>query len=298
MEKKKKKDSINNEEQIKFESPGDEYIFLYDIVSKSDYSEDVKDNPTLELLRELYQLIRNIKIDELNKKYQGSKRYWFDEQEQAVVNYILSTDAEYRNKVFSSFLYKPLNKLIENLIFTYKLFRSDIDIKTLIQECQSHLIMKIEKFNPSLRSQAFSYLGTIAKHFLQGEKRNAYKYTKSHVDLQENLDEASSKPDQNYELEVEDVKDSSHIFFESLILKLEEDIQKPKMLLNDKKVGEAIIFIFKNHQLLEAYNKNKLYLLLKERTGLQTKDITYSLGRFKKEYEIFKAISILISSEE
>ncbi len=81
--------------------------------------------------------------------------------------------------------------------------------------------------------------------------------------------------------------------FESIILKLEEDIKKPKMLPNDKKVGEAIVYIFRNHVILEAYNKNKLYLFLKERTGLQTKDITYSLGRFKKEYEIFKGMFIL-----
>lgn len=304
MEKgKNKKDKKENKitpkrHELKFESEGDEYLFLYDIVQKSDYNDHLTDaTVTLELLRDIYDIITTDKIEELNKKYEGSKRYWFEEQEEAVVNYILNPDADYRNIIFNKHLYKPLYKLIENIIFSFKLFRSDVDIKSLIHDCQSFLIMKIEKFNPKKRAQAFSYLGTIAKHYLQGDKRTAYKFTKSNVDLQENIDEASSKPDQTYYIEEEDIGDINIQIFDGLILKLEEDIQKPKMLLNDKKVGEAIVYIFRNHQMLEAYNKNKLYLLLKERTGLQTKDITYSLGRFKKEYEIFKSIFVQKSND-
>ena len=69
---------------------------------------------------------------------------------------------------------------------------------------------------------------------------------------------------------------------------LKEEMKKPKMLLNDKKVAEAIIYIFENHDMLKIYNKNLVYHLLKERTGLQTKEITYSLSRFKSFYRFFK----------
>ncbi len=48
------------------------------------------------------------------------------------------------------------------------------------------------------------------------------------------------------------------------------------------------MFIFKNHDQIGTYNKNLVYHLLKERTGLQTKEITYSLGRLKNIYKNFK----------
>jgi len=163
-------------------------------------------------------------MNELDKKYEGSKRYWYPEQEKAIVDYINSQDIEEKNRIYSKHLYKPMTKLIENIIFTYKLFRSDVEVKELQIDCMSFLITKIDKFNPKNGTQAFSYLGTIAKHYLMGESR----------------------------------------------------------------VGEAIVWVFRNHELLKLYNKNTIYYLLKERTGLETKEITYSLSRFKGFYKIFK----------
>ena len=291
---KKNNKSGQKSEDNKFESVGDEYIFLYEVIINSQFSDKLKSEdgttPTIEFLRELYaDIARNKSLDE---KYEGSKRYWFKEQEKAVVDYINSNDPEEKNKIFSKYLYKPLNKLIENIIFTYKLFRSDVDVKEIQADCMGFLITKIDKFNPKTGAQAFSYLGTIAKHYLMGGKRDAYKYTKSNTDIDESIEEVSRKPENTYLMESEEDVDINLTIFENIILKIEEDIKKPKMLPNDRKVGEAIVFIFKNHEILEAYNKNRLYLLLKERTGLQTKDITYCLGRFRDEYDVFKSMLI------
>ena len=60
------------------------------------------------------------------------------------------------------------------------------------------------------------------------------------------------------------------------------------MIANDIKVGTAIIQIFKNHEILEVYNKTQIANLIKENTGLQQKDITYSLHRFKTFYNLTK----------
>ncbi len=293
MEKKNNKKGKTLAED-KFESVGDEYIFLYEVIKTSPFASELENEegkpPKIEYLRELYaDIIRNKSLDE---KYAGSKRYWFKEQEKAVIDYIENLDPVEKNLIFSKFLYKPLNKLIENIIFTYKLFRSDVDIKELQADCMGFLITKIDKFNPKTGAQAFSYLGTIAKHYLMGGKREAYKHTKSNADIDESIEEVSRKPENTYIIDGEESVDINIAVFEEIILKLEADIKRPKMLMNDKLVGEAIVYIFKNHHILEAYNKNRLYQLLKERTGLQTKDITYSLGRFKKDYEIFKTIFI------
>ena len=51
---------------------------------------------------------------------------------------------------------------------------------------------------------------------------------------------------------------------------------------------EAIVFLFKRHDVINIYNKNLLYHLIKERTGLQNKDLTYSFTRIRELYREFK----------
>lgn len=276
-------------DELKFDTVGDEYVYLHETLFNSSFSDILKSengSPDISILREYYKDL--LAMNELDKKYEGSKRYWFQEQEKAIVDYINAQDIEEKNRIYSKFLYKPMSKLIENIIFTYKLFRSDVEVKELQVDCMSFLITKIDKFNPKNGAQAFSYLGTIAKHYLMGEKRIQYKHVKSNVDISESMEEASSKPENILDYEELEKEEFNITIFDSVILKLEEEIQKPKMLSNDRKVGEAIVWVFKNHELLKLYNKNTIYYLLKERTGLETKEITYSLSRFKSFYKLFK----------
>lgn len=286
MEKNKK---LLKLDELKFDTVGEEYVYLHGILFKSAFSDILKSNdgsPDISILREYYKDL--VAMNELDKKYEGSKRYWYPEQEKAIVEYINCQDIEEKNRIYSKHLYKPMTKLIENIIFTYKLFRSDVEVKELQVDCMSFLITKIDKFNPKNGTQAFSYLGTIAKHYLMGEKRIQYKHVKSNVDIDESIEEASSRPENILDYEEIEKEDVNLKIFENIINKLEEEIQKPKMLPNDRRVGEAIVWVFRNHELLKLYNKNTIYYLLKERTGLETKEITYSLSRFKGFYKIFK----------
>lgn len=286
MEKNKK---LLKLDELKFDTVGEEYVYLHETLCKSAFSEIIKSEEgslDISILREYYKDL--VAMNELDKKYESSKRYWFQEQEKAIVDYINSQDIEEKNKIYSKHLYKPMSKLIENIIFTYKLFRSDVEVKELQVDCMSFLITKIDKFNPKNGTQAFSYLGTIAKHYLMGEKRIQYKHIKSNVDIDESMEEVSSKPENIVDYEEIEKEDFNIKIFENVINKLEEEIKKPKMLPNDRKVGEAIVWVFKNHELLKLYNKNTIYYLLKERTNLETKEITYSLSRFKNFYKIFK----------
>jgi hypothetical protein len=207
-----------------------------------------------------------------------------------MVDFILEKDQIIRNRIFKKHLFKALNKLIENIIFNFKLFRKDVDVNEVQCDCLSFLMTKIEKFDTNNGARAFSYFGTIAKHYLMGENRFTHKMAKNNLDIDENIDEASERPENVFELNIEDDthKTVNNFVFEETIKKLEDEMNKPKILLNDKKVAEAIVYIFKNHDQIGTYNKNLVYHLLKERTGLQTKEITYSLGRLKNVYKHFK----------
>jgi len=192
----------------------------------------------------------------------------------------------YKDKIFRDRIQKPLNKLVENIIFNFKLFRSGVDIKTLHNDCLSFVYGKFANFNPGKNTKSFSYFGTVAKHYLQGEKKELDKSIQINLDYDGHRDEADSVD--TFELDDKSDLETSYTLFKHVINSIEKELDKGNLSENDMKVGDAIIQIFRNHEILGAYNKNHVYQLIKENTGLQTKDITYSLSRFRIFYRLLK----------
>ena len=276
--------------KLKFESIGEEFLYLHKNISKNNPEFEKENNDkkeiTIELLREEYSRIVN--EEEVGEKYEKNSVYWGVEQERAIANFIKESDEIKKEKIFREDIYKSLKKLVENIIFTYKLFRSDVEIRELQEDCMSFLITKMDRYDPSKGTRAFAFFGTIAKHYLMGEKKISYKNTQSNISIEDSSAELSLGDDnegKRMDLESEKI---NNVVFRETIKRLEEELLNPKVLSNDKKVMEAIIFIFNRHEVINIYNKNLLYHLIKERTDLQTKEITYSLTRIRNMYKVFK----------
>lgn len=191
-----------------------------------------------------------------------------------------------KEEIFRKHIHKPLTRLVENIIFSFKLFRSGVDVKTLHNDCMSHLIEKFCNFDPDQNTKSFSFYGTVAKHYLQNKKKEVDKSTKvtlSYENHSEEVDEFSQ-----FELDEESELDSSLALFRHITDLFESEIIRNDISKNDAKVAEAIVDIFINHELIGVYSKSSLYKLIKEHTNLETKDITYSLHRFKILYKLKK----------
>lgn len=206
--------------------------------------------------------------------------------------------------IYKKHIHKPLNRLVENIIFNFKLFRPGVDIKTTQSDCLSFVYGKFANFNPDKNAKSFSFFGTIAKHYLMGEKKDIDKSQQVNLDYDDHKEEADRRD--VMEIGEKSDLDTSFSLFSFVISSLEGEIQKKLnfpdekkgLSDNDLKVADAIVQIFKSHELLGAYNKNHVYHLIKEYTGLQTKDITYSLARFRVFYRLLKQDFIKDSQNE
>lgn len=189
-----------------------------------------------------------------------------------------------RSRNFKENVRVPLNRLIENIIFNYKLFRADIDVKTLHRDCVGHVYTKFTNFNPWQHTKSFSYFGTIAKNYLMGGKKDHDKFIKTNTGIEyafNDIEEIAMK----HADEGSDHLEQSLTFFNFILQEIENEINKGSWSNNDIKVGDSIAMIFKNHEELGLYNKNELYQQIKIITGLETKDITYSLHRLRVFYK-------------
>jgi len=191
-----------------------------------------------------------------------------------------------KEEVFRNKIYKPLTRLVENIIFSFRLFRPGVDVKTLHNDCMSFVLEKFCNFDPDQNTKSFSFYGTVAKHYLQNEKKAVDKKTKSSLNYEDHSSEAEEMT--QYEIDEESDLDSSYALFEYITDIFEDEIDRPDISKNDAKVADAIVEIFRNHEIIGAYTKSTVYKLIKEHTNLETKDITYSLHRFKILYKIKK----------
>ena len=103
--------------------------------------------------------------------------YFTAETEEYIKKYNISTDIEYRNKIFTEHIYFPFYKLVENIIHTFKFYYTDVEqIEDLKHEVVTVLLEeKIMKFDPTNGAKAYSYFGTIVKRWLINYNNKNYK---------------------------------------------------------------------------------------------------------------------------
>lgn len=217
------------------------------------------------------------------------KIYFGEDQEKAVVRYLESSDETERNKIFNEYLREPLIIMVESIIRRYKLYRKDMEFEEIHTDTMSFLITKINKFDHTKNTKAYSYFGTICKNYLMGAIQKDTKEQNRQVSYDDISSDIEDRKDLSYVID-EQIIDYSEIIIK-LTITLEEFIENENLSDNEQKLGYALLEIFNNFDKIfqvgdgNKFNKNLILLSLREMTSLSTKEIRISLKRFKKLYD-------------
>ena len=100
----------------------------------------------------------------LNRKGQPRKRkpkeprvYFTEDTENAIIEYLASTNQDFRNRLYSDRIEYAFYKLAENIIHTFKFYYTDTDtIEELKHEVVAFLLEKLHLYNQD-KGKAFSY---------------------------------------------------------------------------------------------------------------------------------------------
>lgn len=228
------------------------------------------------------------------------KGYFYEEQEEAVKNYLKAETKEEKNKIFKEWLEPAFEKMITSIIRRYNLYPPDENFQETFDDTVSFLMTKIECFKPESGYKAYSYCGTICKNYLiykinqfnKNQKRNA-RYDTMQSDISDNIrfsyDESSNNLSFLKKLMENTVKKINDIIDKRDKFKLNED---------EIKVGMALIELMNNWEDLFAqmgsdkFNKSSILLFLKETTLLNTKQIRDGMKKYKSAYYDIKSIMI------
>jgi len=96
------------------------------------------------------------KIRKKTTKKKNDKIYFDLETEKAIIKFQNYKSAKKRKEIFVSKIKPSFDKLIENIIFTYKFHLID-DVEEMKNDCCSALFENINKYDKTKGSRAFSY---------------------------------------------------------------------------------------------------------------------------------------------
>ena len=210
------------------------------------------------------------------------KRYFTEDTDEAIAEYLASTDQDERDKIFKERIWYPFYKLAENLIHTFKFYYTEVDtLEDLKHEVICFLLEKLDYFKPERGSKAFSYFSIVGKNYLILYNNNNYKKLKQTVPALAADEDIGVLHQLGRDQRKQDMKDFIDYFTEYIDKYMFTIFKKEK----DRKVCDAINTLFKRRENLEIFNKKALYIYIREMTGVDTPVITRVTKKLKTIYK-------------
>jgi len=224
------------------------------------------------------------------------RNYYGVDQEAAVVIFLNAKTVAEKEKIYREYLQEPINKMIESIIRTYKLYRQSYEFRDLHADTLSFLMTKFDKFKPEKGNKSFSYFGTVCKNYLYNEMMKEYKKNTSFISIDETEQDFLKRDDLLYRIDDGELDLTN--FIDKLTFSIKEELNEEGLSDNEFKVGHSLVKILEGWKELftqnetnknsTKFNKNLILLYIRNMTGLNTKEIRNSMKRFKSLYVIFK----------
>jgi len=220
----------------------------------------------------------------MGRKKKASNRYWTKITECAIQAYNQYEDNPVkREKIYRRFLFPALLKLAENRINQMKpdyIDKSFVDLQT---DLVTYLTERLYRIKPG-KGRGFSYFTRTSWNYLIAENDKAYRMLKRKAD-EYDLDE-----DRNIMAERHNsaVQEYIKYFMDEYINYCYNNLNYIFSNSTDIHVADCILHFFENRINIEEYNKKALYILIRERAGLdpsKTNNLTRVMKVLRSIYE-------------
>lgn len=209
-----------------------------------------------------------------------SKSYFTKITDLAISAYNKSSDMPAREKIYRRFIYPAFMKLSENIINKVKPDYIDSSFQDLQTDLVTYLTARLDKFNPDA-GKAYSYYTRTSFNYLIAENQKGYSKLKADT-LEINIDEQRNVIT---ELHNNEMQENLREFMDAYIEYCYENLNYIFSNTTDIHVADSVLHIFQYRENIDEFNKKSLYLLIRERTGLETTNITRVVKTLKSIYD-------------
>ena len=217
----------------------------------------------------------------MGRKKKKSNKYWTQITELAVTAYNLSVpEPVLRERIYRRFLFPALMKMAENLINKMKPDYIDSWFQDLQTDLVTYLTERLSKFNPSA-GKAYSYYTRTSFNYLIAENQKGYAKVKS------NLQPLNVDEERNVLIEMhnDEMSETIEYYMNAYVNYCYDNLNHIFSNSVDIHVADSVLHLFENRENIEHFNKKALYIFIRERTGLETNNITRVVKVLKQIYQ-------------
>jgi hypothetical protein len=185
-----------------------------------------------------------------------------------------------REKIYRRFIYPAFMKLAENIINKIKPDYIDSSFQDLQTDLVTFLTARLNKFNPNA-GKAYSYYTRTALNYIIAENQKGYAKLKADT-LEIDIDEQRNIVT---EIHNEEMREVLHYFMDAYIEYCYDNLNYIFSNPTDIHVADSVLHIFESRENIENFNKKALYIFIRERTCLETTNITRVIKTLKEIYE-------------
>ena len=213
-------------------------------------------------------------------KPKKNRSYFTKITDLAISAYNKSEDSTSREKIYRRFIYPAFMKLTENIINKVKPDYIDSSFQDLQTDLVTYLTARLDKFNPNA-GKAYSYYTRTSFNYLIAENQKGYAKVKSDT-LEINIDEQLNVIT---EIHNDEMRETLREFMDAYIEHCYDNLNYIFSNSIDIHVADSVLHIFETREDIDNFNKKALYILIRERTGLETTNITRVIKTLKTIYE-------------
>lgn len=214
------------------------------------------------------------------KRAKKSNNYFTKITELAIIAYNqVEGNTVLREKIYRRFIYPAFMKLSENLINKMKPTYIDSTFEDLQTDIVTYLTERLTKFNPEA-GKAYSYYTRTTFNYIIAENQKAYSKLKANT-LELDIDEQRNIITEIHNTEMQE---TLKYFMDAYIEHCYENLNYIFTNSTDIHVADSILHIFETRENIEDFNKKALYIFIRERTGLETNNITKVIKVLKQIY--------------
>jgi hypothetical protein len=210
----------------------------------------------------------------------ATNMYFTTTTEKAIIAYNLETDQLKRNRVYKEHIDYAFNKLVENIYHTFKFTYIDLPYEDIKCEVVAFLTEKIHKYTQG-KGKAYSYFSRIVKNYLIIQNNSSYAKLKRRVETTVIDDDR----DLTLELSISSYQEGLKDFVNQWVDWYDTNMENIFTNKRDILIADTILEIFRIRENIENFNKKSIYILIRERTGLKTQNITRVLNTMRKDFD-------------
>ena len=214
------------------------------------------------------------------KRKKKSNVYFTKITDLAISAYNKADSTVTREKIYRRFIYPAFMKLAENLINKVKPTYIDSTFMDLQTDLVTFLTERLSKFNPNA-GKAYSYYTRTSFNYLIAENQKAYSKLKADT-LEIDVDEQRNVM---IEMHNDEMQETLEYFMNAYVDYCYDNLNYIFSNPTDIHVADSVLHIFETRENIEDFNKKALYIFIRERTGLETTNITRVIKTLKQIYE-------------